>query len=285
MKAAISYFSRSRGISTAALLLPPFMFITVCFIIPLINFFLLSFQSKNGIFGNYISLLESHVYRAVFFKTFILGLIVSAISVILAFPVAWILTSIRGAARVFVAWCVLFPLWISILVRTYSWMLLLDGSGPFNRIAQYITGSNAPYRLLFTDFAVAVGMIHVLMPFAIFPIATAMARVDRLVLSASEGLGASMGYTLRRVYLPLIAPGIGAAATLVFLLSLGFFITPALLGGQGGTTVPMLIEQLINEQLNWQQASAVSFLLLGTTLLILGIAMRIFPIADTGTSR
>jgi len=88
------------------------------------------------------------------------------------------------------------------------------------------------------------------------------ARVDRTVLAASEGLGASPLYTFRKVYAPLIAPGIGAAATLVF-LSPGLLHHPALLGGQGGTTVPMLIEQLITEQLNWQMASAVSFILLG----------------------
>ncbi|MGB3830499.1 MAG: ABC transporter permease [Mesorhizobium sp.] len=277
--------SLSRHMATAALLAPSLVFVGLCFIVPMVDFFLLGFRGENGVFGTYLAVLGSDAYRHVFLKTILLGAVVTAISVLLALPVAWLLTNVRGNARMFVSWCVLFPLWISILVRTFSWMLLLDGSGPLNRLAQYLSGSATPLRLLFSDFAVALGMIHVLVPFAIFPLATAMARVDRTVLAASEGLGASPLYTFRKVYAPLIAPGIGAAATLVFLLSLGFFITPALLGGQGGTTVPMLIEQLINEQLNWQMASAVSFILLGLTLVILAATLRVFPVAESWTSR
>jgi ABC-type spermidine/putrescine transport system permease subunit I len=132
--------------------------------------------------------------------------------------------------------------------------------------------------LLFNHAGVLIGMVHVLLPYAVLPIYAALARIDPALLRASEGLGASRLTTFRRVLLPLSLRGVATAATFVFLLSLGFFITPALLGGAASMTLSMLIENLVNERLAWALAAAASVVLLGASLLVLAAASRAVPI-------
>jgi len=166
------------------------------------------------------------------------------------------------------------PLWVSVLVRTFSWMLLLGTSGPINGALVWLGLVDQPLALLYNTTGVTIGMVHVLLPYALLPIYSAMLAIEPRLLLASEGLGASPLTTFRRVYLPLTLPGVGAAAAFVFLLALGFFVTPALLGGIKNVTASMLIDNFVNEQLVWPLAAASSFCLLALILALLLVASR-----------
>lgn len=267
-----------RHWGAAGLLAPAALFFVACFAYPLVELLRLSFTSNNGPFAPYAELAGSEVYRRVFASTLLLSVEVTVISVVLAYPCAHLLTRLRGVWRNLAFWCVLFPFWVSSLVRTFSWMLLLEQRGPVNQALTFITASRTPLELLFHESGVIIGMTHVLLPYAILPIYASMVRIDRRLMLASESLGASPFTTFRRVFLPLSFPGVGAAAVLVFLMSLGFYITPALLGGPANTSIAMIIEQLVNERLVWPLAGAASVLLVVATFAILGLTARAVPI-------
>lgn len=264
----------ARRAMTAALLLPAGAFLGLWFLWPLAQLLWLSFQSPAGWSAAYAELLGSEVFRTIFLNTLRLALVVTVLCVLLAYPAAWLLTRVRGLWFSLALYCVLVPFWISVLVRTFSWMLLLERRGPVNTLLMQAGLIDRPLRLLFNDFGVHLGMVHVLLPYAILPVYAAMLKVDPRLLAASEGLGASGRTTFLRVYLPLTMPGVLAGAAFVFLLALGFFITPALLGGPHNLTAAMLIDRFVNDRLVWPLAAAASFLLLGIVLLVLALAAR-----------
>jgi putative spermidine/putrescine transport system permease protein len=218
------------------------------------------------------------VYRRVLVNTFVVALAVTAITVVLAWPVSYLLSRLKGAAFVVVLYGVLFPFWISVLVRTFSWMILLERNGPINRFLVSLGVTDQPLPLLFNDTGVMIGMVHVLLPYAILPLYAAMTRIDRRLLLASDGLGASLFDTFRRVYLPLSLPGLLGGATFVFLLSLGFYITPALLGGANAITLSMLIASFVTDRLAWSLAAAASLVLLALVLILLALTARLLPL-------
>jgi putative spermidine/putrescine transport system permease protein len=272
-------------LATALLLLPALLFLAVWFVAPLAQLFQLSVTGTEGPFAPYAQLLGSEVYRRVFVNTLWLALTVTAISVLLAYPTAYVLARLKGWRLTLAFYCVLFPFWISVLIRTFAWMLLLEKNGPINRLLIGLGAIDRPLDLLFNMGSVHVGMVHVLLPYAVLPIYAAMARIDGRLLLASDGLGASPPMTFLRVYLPLTMPGVAAAAVFVFLLALGFFITPALLGGVNAITVAMLIEQLVNERLVWPLAGAASFILLAVILALLALAARVVPLGQALVAR
>lgn len=280
----MSLTARAR-LTTALLLLPALLFIAVWFVAPLAQLFQLSLSDKAGAFAPYAQLLGSEVYRRVFVNTLWLALTVTVISVGLAYPTAYVLTRLKGWWWTLAFYCVLFPFWISVLIRTFAWMLLLEKNGPINRLLVELGAIDRPLELLFNAGSVHVGMVHVLLPYAVLPIYAAMIRVDGRLLLASDGLGATPLMTFLRVYLPLTMPGVTAAAVFVFLLALGFFITPALLGGVSSITVAMLIEQLVNERLVWSLAGAASFILLAVIFVLLALAARFVPLGQALVAR
>jgi ABC-type spermidine/putrescine transport system permease subunit I len=166
-----------------------------------------------------------------------------------------------------------------VLVRTFSWILILERNGPLNRFLAALGIVDHPLPLLFAFPGVAIGMVHVLLPYAVLPIYAALSRIDPALLRASDGLGASRAATFWRVLLPLSARGLATAATFTFLLSLGFFVTPALLGGPSNTTISMLIDSFVNERLDWPLAAAASMTLLAMALATIGVAGRFVPVS------
>src|SRR5262245_10697037 len=276
----VSSLALRATLTTWLLLLPVVLFLAGWFIIPLAQLFMLSLEGKGGPLSAYREILSDEVFRAVFWKTLLLAATVTAISVLLAYPTAYLLSRLKGAWLTLAVYCVLVPFWISVLVRTFSWMLLLERNGPINMTLQWTGVIGQPLKLLFNDFAVHLGMVHVLMPYAVLPIYAAMLKVDSRLLLASDGLGASGLQTFLRVYLPLTAGGLAAGAIFVFLLSLGFYIAPALLGGLHNLTVAMLIDNFVNERLVWPLAAAASFILLVIILAILAAAARFLSLGQ-----
>ena len=268
----------AAALGTALLLLPALVFLGVTFLAPLSRLVALSLSASEGAFAAYREILGDDIYRRVFANTFAFAVVVTLVTVAIGYPLAVALTRLSPGWRAALFACVLLPLWISVLVRTFAWMLLLERNGPVNRL---LVGSglvDQPLALLFNHAGVLIGMVHVLLPYAVLPIYAALARIDPALLRASEGLGASRLTTFRRVLLPLSLRGVATAATFVFLLSLGFFITPALLGGSASMTLSMLIENLVNERLAWALAAAASVVLLGAALVVLAVASRFVPI-------
>lgn len=275
-----------RGYAATALLaLPAMIFLGLWFLLPLSKLLLLSFSSDTGILAPYRELLSSSVFIHVFWNTLVLSAAVTAIGVVLAYPTAYLLTRLKGFWFSVALYCVLVPFWISVLVRTFSWMLLLERNGPVNRLLVETGLASSPIGLLFNNFSVCLGMVHVLLPYAIFPMYAAMLRVDTRLLRASEGLGASGLTTFVRVYLPLTMPGVLAGGAFVLLLALGFYITPTLLGGLNNLTAAMLIDNFVNERLIWPLAAAASFILLAMVLLILGLAWKFLSLGSMMVAR
>lgn len=270
--------STRTAIATCLLLLPLVLFLTGWFLVPLGQLFLLSLQGKGGMLAAYTEILSSEVFRVVFWKTLSLAATVTFLAVFLAYPTAYLLSLLRGARLTLALYCVLVPFWISVLVRTFSWMLLLERNGPVNSVLKVAGLINQPLKLLFNDFAVHLGMVHVLLPYAVLPIYAAMLKVDMRLILASDGLGASGLQTFLKVYLPLTMGGVATGTVFVFLLSLGFYITPALLGGLQNLTVALLIDNFVNERLVWPLAAAASFILLAVILVILAVAARFMSV-------
>ena len=267
-----------RRLGTIALLLPAGMLLFFIFVLPLLRLFRLSFTAEAGAFSAYAHLLGDEVYRRVFINTIVIAVSTTAISVVVSYPVAMVLVRLSSGWRALMFGCILLPLWISVLVRTFSWLLLLERNGPINRM---LVGSGviaSPLEILFTPTAVVIGMVHVLMPYAILPIYAALVRIDPALLRASDGLGATKLTTFFRILLPLSARGVMTAATFVFLLSFGFFITPAVLGGAKSTNLSMLIDNFVSEQLVWPLAAAASMILLGACLAMLAVVSRVIPV-------
>ena len=267
-------------VGTGILALPATVFLVVWLVFPLTRFFALAFTDDTGPFGTFAALAGSEVYRRVFLDTLVVSAVVTGLTLLLAWPVAYLLTRLKGWRFLLALYGVLFPLWISVLVRTFSWMLLLERNGPINRALNEIGVTDQPLALLFNSTGELIGMVHVLLPYAILPLYAAMSRIDPRLLLASDGLGASLFDTFRHIYFPLSLPGLYGGATFVFLLSLGFFITPALLGGAKAMTLSMLIASFVTERLAWNMAAAASLVLLATTLILLGLFSKLVPLGQ-----
>ena len=268
----------TQRLGAIALLAPAVLIALFAFLVPLARLVGLSFSAKAGPFVAYAQLLGDDVYARVFANTFVIAVVVTVVALLIAFPIAFALTRLSRASRRIVFACVLLPLWISVLVRTFSWMLLLERNGPINRFIVATGLSDQPLSILFNQAAVLIGMVHVLLPYAVLPIYAAIVRIEPALLRASEGLGASPATTFRRVLFPLSLTGVATAATFTFLLALGFFVTPALLGGARSITLSMLIDGFVTDRLDWPLAAAASVLLLVAALGVVAVASRFVPV-------
>lgn len=275
---------RSR-LASAGLLLPLILFIGLTFLVPTAMLIRLSLSSPAGPLSAYSEIVGSAVYRQVFVNTLVLSLIVAVTCVALAYPTAYTLSRLRGWKQGLALWCLVFPLWISVLVRTFSWIMLLERNGPVNGALVALHLTSAPVEFLFKSSGVIIGMVHVLLPYAVLPILTSMRSFDERLLSASDSLGATPVATFWRIYLPLTLPGVIAAFTLTFLLGIGFYITPAVLGGPSNMSVAMLIDQFVTERLVWPLAAAASVCLLTVIVVLVAVASRFVNIANVMAAR
>lgn len=249
--------------------LPAIVFLLVLFAIPVAQFMLLPIQA--GTVDPYVKALTGSLFLQVIWNTFEIAAYVTLLAFLLGYPVAYFLTVAPPLWRTIGFFCVLLPFWTSILVRTYAWMVILGRRGVLNEALLSLGVIDEPMVLLHSMPTVLLGMVHVLMPFFIFPVYAAMQRIDLNLIAAARGLGAPDWRVFLRVYFPLTLPGVLSGATLVFILSMGFFITPALLGGGRVTMIAVLIEQYVNKFLNWEFAGALSAVLLTATLIVYGL--------------
>lgn len=261
------WFVRHRA-SVVALVLaaPALVYLTAFYLAPMA---LLLLQSvAGGSLGNYEKALTDALYLLVLRDTLLIAAYVTLACLLLGYPLAYFLASASPRWAAIGMLLLLLPFWTSILVRTYGWMALLGRNGVVNRSLMGLGLTDAPLALLNNQVGVVVGMIHVLLPYMVFPLYAAMRRVDLGLVAAARSLGATGIAAFRHVYLPLTLPGVLAGATLVYSLSIGFFITPALLGGGKVPMMAVLIEEQVRVFLNWGFAAALSAVLLLATLAV-----------------
>ena len=217
------------------------------------------------------------IFGRLFLRTLLIGLQVTALALLIAYPTAYTIARLSpGWARLATV-LVLVPFWVSILVRTTAWFILLQREGPVNAALLALGVIDHPLQLIFTRFAVLVAMVHVLLPFAILPMVGVMKRIDPRLARAAASLGATKWQHFRRVYLPLSLPGVGAAGLIVFMLAVGFYITPALVGGSTDQLVSFFIADYTTATLNWGMAGALALLLLAMTAAVVGLALLLAP--------
>lgn len=215
--------------------------------------------------GNYSALFSDGYTIRILIRTLIIGAIIALVCALFAYPYAYMMTIVRPRTRALLVTLVLVPLWTSALARSFAWVILLQGGGPVDDIF-HVT-------LLGTPVAVTIGMGQVLLPFAVLPMYTVMQGIDRNLLSAGQSLGASRFASFRRIYFPLSLPGLTAGTTLVFVLTLGFYLTPALLGTVQDAVIGQLIIVKTN-LLDFGGAGALGIFILVVTLVILGLSGR-----------
>jgi len=271
--------SRSHvALGSLALTLPALLLLCLLFVLPLARLFALSFDGGN--LEWYEKALTGGLYTTILLRTFEIAAIVTVCCLVIGYPVAFLLATTTPMWRAIGFSFVLLPLWTSVLVRTYAWMVLLGRNGIINRMLIDSGLTQQPLPLLNSKMAVILGMVHVMLPFMILPTYSAVTRIDPDLPKAARGLGASTLRLALTIYLPLSLRGIVAGVTLVFVVSLGFYITPALLGGGKVLMFAMVIEQQVREFLAWNFASALSVVLLAVTLLAFwllnqGVARRL----------
>ena len=261
--------SRSRAWTPARgyglLIIPPLLLLAVFFVWPLARVVFQSVMEPTPGFGNFIEIWNNGSYLKVLRNTLTLSATVTLVALLLAYPVAWVISNARGNRLHLLLALVLIPFWTSVVIRTYAWIVIFQRRGVLNDILLSLGLVDQPLRLMNNTIGVHIGMVHIMLPFMVLPLIAVMRGIDPTVLRAASVLGANPLRQFLHVYLPLTMPGINAGCLLVFISALGFFITPALLGGPENMMIAVLIEQQTSRLLNWPMASALATLLLAVT--------------------
>lgn len=261
------------------LLAAPVLFLAAFFVFPIIRVVLRSFTDPAFGLQNYERIIAGGPYFQVLLATIQTAATVTALCLLLAYPVAYVMSRLNGSLLQIAAACVIIPLWTSAVIRSYAWMVVFQRKGILNEALIGAGILDDAIRFLPGSFAVHVGMVHIMLPFMILPLLANMRAIDRSLLRAAEIMGASPLVAFAKVYFPLSMPGVSAGVALVFMMSLGFFITPALLGGPQHMMAAVLIEQQANMLLDWGLASS-----LATVLLVVTGAMYVVYMRLTGNA-
>ena len=258
---------RGHQLESALLTLPLVVFLSLFYAYPVVAMLFRSIHPDGWSLVPYSEILDSDVFWRVMGITLEIGSIVTACCLLLAFPLAYWLARMPTARANLLMVLVLIPFWTSILVRSYAWMALLERHGIVNNLLLWAHLVPRPLKLLNTRFSVCIAMVHVLLPFMVLPIYATLRGLDWRLVRAAESLGSTPLGTFRQIVLPLSRPGVAAGVTLVFTLSIGFYITPVLVGSSSDVMVSMLINDQVGV-LAWPSASAMSTVLLGFVLVI-----------------
>ncbi|MEI9406384.1 ABC transporter permease [Mesorhizobium sp. Cs1330R2N1] len=251
-----------------ALITPLVVLLFGGFLYPVGKLFWGSIFVPEATLANYARILHEPLFLLVLWRTFEIAFVVTAFALLLGYPVALAMARVSWRTALLIAACVLIPLWTSILVRSYAWIVLLQRNGVVNNALIETGLIEAPLRLLYTQGAVIAAMTQVLLPFMILPIYSVVRSIPDDLVRAARNLGAGSLQAFVRVTLPLSSPGVSAGVLITFILSLGFYITPALVGGPSTLMMSTLIGQQTTELLDWSFAGALAAALLFATLLL-----------------
>jgi spermidine/putrescine transport system permease protein len=274
--------SAGRRLGLWLLLAPAALWLALLVLIPLFDMLLVSVQVKVSPrvyrFGleNYAEFFLEEVYWNTFFRTAVISIAATALTLVAAFPVAYYIAKIaRGRSRNVLFVLCLLPFWVSELVRTFGWMILLRETGVASGFLQWIGVTNAPVEFLYNDAAIVIGLVYTSILFMIVPLVTVLDSLDDSIVEAAYDLGGSGPAILREIVVPHAMPGIVGGTIIVFMLTLGNYLTSTLLGGKNSL---WFTEQIYNQfitRFNWEQGSAFGFLLLALSSLIIWFGLRL----------
>ncbi|WP_405126539.1 ABC transporter permease (plasmid) [Pseudomonas marginalis] len=276
---ALAREERKEHTSMLLLLTPALVMVVVLLIMPLCWLAFQSVQTEEGFsLANYIRIFQESIYWDTFALTFKISFLVTILSIVMGFPIAYAASRLQGFWANLILICVILPFWTSVLVRAYAWLVLLQRRGLVNQTLMDLGIIDQPLTLMHNTTGTVIGTLHVMRPFMVLPLYSVMKKIPQDLMQASESLGAKPFYTFRRVFLPMAAPGVMAGSILVFVICLGFFITPELLGGGRTILVSMLVQRNVELYHAWGAASAVGLVLLFVVFLIFWGINRFIPI-------
>jgi len=259
------------GLSSPALLL-----VLLILVIPVGWLFYVSFIGADGTFSmeNYERMIKRKSYGRIFYTTFEVSVLTTGLCILIGYPLAYFMSQLPSRIANLCLITVLLPFWTSLLVRTYAWLVLLQKNGLVNNWAISLGLWDEPLKIVHNLNGTLIGMVHIMLPFLILPVYGAMRAINKDYMKAAANMGASPARAFWTVFFPLSTPGLFAGALMVFVLCLGFFVTPAVLGGGKVILVSMKIVSNIELFVNWGAASALGVVLLVLTVAVLWVASR-----------
>jgi ABC-type spermidine/putrescine transport system permease subunit I len=267
--AAFRRQARGETRALAALAVPGLLLIGVIALAPITWLFWLSFRNASGFTLEHYERLLHPTYTLTLQTTFQLSFLVTAICIALGYPLAYLISQARPRVAALLMLLLLFPVWTSLLVRCYAWLVLLQRRGVVNTWLQDTGLIETPLRLMHNFTGTTIGMVHIMLPFMVLPLYATMRSINRDYMRAAANLGASPVKAFWDVFVPLSLPGLFAGIIIVFVLCLGFYVTPALLGGGRVMMWSMQIERNVTYHSDWGAASALGVVLLLMTLALL----------------
>jgi len=273
----------SRAYKTAVTI-PPLLWVTVFLLVPYAILFCYSFWSvssaqvilHNWNLQNYLQLVHNPIYLQVLFRSMRIAASVTVFALLLGYPLAYYLSFHAAKRKDLLYQLVIIPLWASYLVRGYAWKTILGSDGVLNGFLQYLHITHRPVEFfLYSPFAVIITLTHIYTPFTLLPIYASLEHIPRNLVEASHDLGASPWSTFRRVILPLSLPGVLAGATFAFVLTLGDFLAPLLVGGPSGIMISNVVVSLFGAAYNWPLGAAISFCMMLLVVTLLFITERL----------
>jgi len=264
---------RCDGVSH--LLTPLLLMLLVMHLGPIVWFFVQTFTDvEHGFVDTASAVVFSPVMLDVVWITVWIAALVTVLALCAAYPIAYSLCHAGRGLAVLILICVIVPYFTSIVVRTYSWMVILGRNGLINQVLMATGLASEPVSLMYNRAGVLIGMVYVLLPYLVLTLYATMKNIDANLLAAARGMGASGAYTFLRVFLPLSLPGVVSGCLIVYILAIGFFITPALMGGTGDMMLAMLIQREIEINLDWGLAAVFALVLLAITLVLYAVYYR-----------
>lgn len=275
---------RTQGVREQRMLLslatPAIVLIIAIILIPVGWLFYLSFIGSDGQFSleHYQKMIAYKSYARVFVTTFQVSILTTVLCILIGYPLAYFLAILPARIAGFFMLAVLLPFWTSLLVRTYAWLVLLQKNGILNDFAISAGLWDTPVKLVHNMTGTLIGMAHIMLPFLVLPLYGSMRKIERDMMHAAANLGASPVQAFWKVYFQLSLSGMVAGSLIVFVLCLGFYVTPAVLGGGRVVMVATQITAILENQFNWGAASALGVVLLVATIVILYLAARVLKL-------
>ncbi len=264
------------------LMAPLLIWLVTLIVLPHLGMFWVSLQEKTGIreyktsFANYAVFFNEPLYWNTFARTAYMSIASTVLTLLIGFPIAYYIAKLtRGRTKTTLFLMCLIPFWVSELVRTFGWMILLRETGVFSNLLQYLGLVNGPVEMLYNDAAIMTGLVYTSMLFMVVPLVTTLDSLDDSLIEAGYDLGASGFAILREIVIPHAMPGIVSGCIVVFMLSLGNYLTPILLGGKDSLWFTGLIYSQFITRFNWELGSAFGFLLLGLSSLIVFVGLKL----------
>jgi putative spermidine/putrescine transport system permease protein len=261
---------------------PALILLLIFFVVPVLSLLLRSVTEPELGLQNYAELFGTATYAKVFFNTFMVSALVTALSLAIGFPVSWILAIMPQRWSTILFGVILLSMWTNLLARTYAWMVLLQRTGVINKTLMSMGIIDEPLPLVNNLVGVTIGMTYIMLPFIILPLYGVIKKIDPTILQAASLCGATKWQALTRVLLPLSLSGMVAGGLMVFVMSLGYFVTPALLGGTSNMMLAELIAQLVQSLVDWGLGGAAAFVLLVVTLALYGLQLKFVGVQKGG---